>query len=233
MDNVSWRIRNARVESRSLSHLISHWLRCTRVRACVCAFEASGKNVLFLFSLCFFLKNRVATRGVLLSFPTSRRVYLTNAKVAKTGQKLISSRYHATFQTRRHPPKEHNVVPTGSRRKKYGLSEHAEYSATRHSQTRNTPSPQPPPSRIVAPSVVLEDVFNQGTIIPRRAIEVLSDHPAVSSCATRHAARFVPLPLSYHTCPYSNNDRNNFRHPLGDGRRNARTTSVRGLAGEV
>lgn len=59
-----------------------------------------------------------------------------------------------------------------------------------------------------------EDVFNQGTIIPRRAIQVLSDHSAVPSPdETRGQIR---PPLSIFPRSYPNNGRNNFRYTLTD-----------------
>lgn len=61
-----------------------------------------------------------------------------------------------------------------------------------------------------------EDVFNQGTIIPRRAIQVLSDQSAVPSPDETRGQIRPPL---YPILPrsYPNNDRNNFRYTLGGG----------------
>lgn len=96
-----------------LLHPTSHLL-CN-----IYAFKATRRYALFIFFFpFFFLKDRVATQAMLL-FSLSLRdadVYLTNVKVTKTGQKLISSRYRGTFQTRHHPPKEH------SPRRPYGES---------------------------------------------------------------------------------------------------------------
>lgn len=85
-----------------------------------------------------------------------------------------------------HPPIAGTTLPGGGEGEgeinvKNAFSEHAELRATRLSQARHTPSLSFPQYSIVGTLRRFEDVFNQGTIIPRRAIQVLSDQSAVSS----------------------------------------------------